>query len=298
VPLDGFKAEIKGDVKNHLINVDSGLVFAQRVDTRTGEIVRRKSKTGQPKKDCLMAIERGLRFRYYPESHRMFLQGSFHKFFNEGYHNYDSYSSSKFLKTLKIFKQEFKIHPENIDLQSLEWGVNITPPAEVHKVVNSLVMHKWSPFESSVYESTSRQSTHNEYAVKVYSKNGMNLLDRKKLRIEIKQLRWKKYCRKNGISSTLKDLLDSNFIGLNHTLKEAWQSILFFDPEIPTTNQEVTKYRDPKFWDRGNFSNRNQRIKMFNELRKINSNLGGDLQGRILSQIDNELITNSTQGYT
>jgi len=249
VPIDYMKAEIKmTNLKRILTN--NNLNFAEAVNTETGEILQRFAKDGSLKQPCRVAKYENLIFSYYPKSKRMWLSGSLHTFKNNGAHNYDDFHYIDLMTVIDRMKLLFGILPENLHITQIEWGVNIIPPTQAPSdvIIEHCLFHRRRRVEYILDGSNQKylQFRHDKnYLIKVYNKRLQFQLKNELLRLEHKQLDYAKYCKKWGIGQTLKDLIDSDFIGFRETLLNDWDTIVFYDPFLDSKH---CRYRDVLYW--------------------------------------------------
>lgn len=248
VPLDFFKCELVGIDLQCLVD-NPRLSFCENFNRDTGEFVPIINKHGRAVEYRRVAKYQNLEFTFLPDKNRMFLQGSFHMFFNSGRHNYNDFDLKAFLSVLRDLFNIFGILPSDVKLIQLEWGVNLSPALDINAIIDHCLFHKRKGFEviKNSPEGRYSQVEHNEYFLKLYNKGLHFKLGIDLLRFERKQRKYCVYSRHNGIGRTLHDLIESNFIELESTLISDWNDILFFEPHASNV-AKLVKYRDPKFW--------------------------------------------------
>jgi len=190
------------------------------------------SSTGEVKNGWLKAKYRGLTFKVY-ESGYAELQGSLHKFYNEGLHNHNDFTFSQVSSVLEQLHSQFKINLHEGRISTLEYGVNVNPPLSTNKILNNLKMHKNRPFDTS-YNQHYKQSRRQQYYVKAYNKGKQNNLPEENFRFEMKSIR-SIFHNRLGIS-VLADLLkQSNYKQLALSLFNAWDNCIYYDNTIDTS---------------------------------------------------------------
>ena len=273
IPIDYLKGEIIG-MDINLILENKSLVFTERINTDTGEIIV-INKNGKSIKRRKTAEYKGLKFQYYPHSNKVYLSGSIHKYKNNGEHNYDDLHHSKFNENLCNLDKEFGIKPRNIKLNQIEWGINITPHIPIDRILKSSLIHKGKRFEkvNVGYNSNYYQSEHANYILKMYDKSMQYRTDKPILRFERKQRRYAQYCKRKSIGNTLQDLINSQFKGFREAFFSDLKHIIFFDPDL----NESTHYRDPQYWEQlREETSRANVLKHRSKLKELNRKRGGN----------------------
>lgn len=234
------------------------LDFYDKINLDTGEIrtVNRYGKKTTPYKN---AFYNSLEFRIY-DTGTITIQGSLHKYWNAGAHNYNDFNFKAFLSVLTDFQTKFNIDSNNCILKCLEVGININPTIETNEIIESCLLHKTKPFEyqKNSFEGKYKQVVHSQYIVKLYNKalqynsKGFNISNRI-MRFEIKYTKMEKL-KKLGIK-TLKDISKTKIQTFKKELLNEWQNNLFFDntTQIDTLcknsqKEALLKYSNPIFW--------------------------------------------------
>ena len=295
IPIDYLKGEIIG-MDINLILENKSLVFTERINTDTGEIIV-INKNGKNIKHKKTAEFKGLKFQYYPHSQRIYLSGSIHKYMNNGEHNYDDFHYSKFKHTLMELEEEFGIKPKNIKVNQIEWGINITPHLKIDRILKSCLIHKGKRFEkvNVGYNSNYYQSEHTNYILKMYDKSIQYRNNKPILRIERKQRRYAQFCKRKSIGNTLQDLMNSQFKGFRDAFFYDLNQIIFFDPDL----NESTHYRDPQYWEqlKENTSRANV-LKHRSKLKELNKKKGGNHFDKIIELITQKIDALNNQELT
>ncbi|MFA9188601.1 hypothetical protein [Flavobacterium magnesitis] len=248
--IDFVKIYLK-DFNPSILEGNARLDFFDKINTSTGEIktVNHKGQKITPYKN---ALYNGLEFRIY-DNGRTTIQGSLHKFWNSGAHNYNDFNFSAFSDVLDALKKDFGIQPEQCILNCLEVGINVTPPIPTNDILDYCFLHKTKPFEyqKNSDEGKYKQCEHSHYFVKLYNKalhyrkQGFDI-ESEIMRFEIK---YKKMERVNNLGIyTLNDILNKGFGIFKNELLTEWQNILFYDTTIVSNSIRLTNYKNPIYW--------------------------------------------------
>ena len=203
------------------------------------------------------AVYRELVFTTYP-SGRATVQGSLHKL-RHGQHNGGSFPAWAVADTIAELAYSFKFRPEQAELRTLEFGLNVPLLASATDLLSRVVLYKTMPFNLShfggkgYYLETDAQ----QYYFKLYDKERHLTANRylapgPLLRSEIKtrRMEWLR-----GIDiTTLADLTDSTKLAeLGKLLVEAFQQVLFSAVTIPAglskaEQRLLVEGRHPHYW--------------------------------------------------
>jgi hypothetical protein len=264
--IDFVKVKINpSDVPNDFIN-HKLLNFTQAINSRTGEL-----KKGVKRVD---AEYDNLKFFLY-DSGLLIVSGSIHKFFNEGYHNYNTFDIKSLNTALDKINDLFGLDLTRCILQNLEVGLNITPPINATPLVKSLLTHVAQPFKYySIKGSDYKQTIHGRYYLKAYNKSLQYKTEDEIFRFEIK---YKKMLAPNNLGIiTLYDLYDSKKMRLVlELLLEKWRSVILYDPTLRL--EEVSKYiRTTKIhqWQNQNWWLELSKNSRYNELKRMDKIIG------------------------
>lgn len=224
---------VKVLVKNsgHLLQNDL-LSFERKLNERTGEV-----------RNYVEAEYDSLKFRLY-DSGLVKLQGSLHKFYNGGVHNYNDYSLDDLLLTLDFIEEVFGIDLSKAFLENLEIGLNIQELSSAYLVISCLLSHKNLEREIR-YRGSFARFEHSEYEIKVYDKAKQNSLKYDCLRVEVKYIRSRLINKLNLF--TLSDFKTLSWLkpALND-LCIKWSEIVMYDPykrnEIPNVEWQLLSY--------------------------------------------------------
>jgi hypothetical protein len=185
---------------------------------------------------------------------RITFEGSLHKFFNKGRHNFNDFGVSDVIMVFKDLDLLFGISASNCVLKQLELGVNINPPISSKLVVRSCFLHGTKRFgwQSTRDEGQYIKSDCSRKTIKIYDKA---IHYRKKgykmpyeiLRYEVK-FKKMEILNKSGIY-TLSDLVNRGLSDLakGFLIKE-WKRVLFCDEVIIKQSGYSQKYIDLNYW--------------------------------------------------
>jgi len=296
-PLIDF---IKYELINHNPNTlgeNPLLEFETKVKYGTGELGKYRH-----------AYYRGIEIKIFDPTSanpkgRITIEGSLHKYWNNGGHNFNDFDFNGLQKVLDDLKNKFGIVPANCQIKQLEIGVNISPPFSTKKILQSCIMHKTDIFKwvFTNDEGNYVQVQHGNYYVKIYDKQkhyvkkGFNIPD-EVLRFEIKYKREKlsQTIMKKGVI-TLKDVLDFGLSNFKYHLLQEWQNVLFYDFSILDETRYKDKYSNPNYWMNLKPENFKYHRKNLNKIVKSNpENLKKKIKNIIGKKVDS-LNSNPTQ---
>jgi len=230
------------------------LEFKTIISTQTGEISKFKS-----------AYYKGLKFTIIEpfgderKKSMITLEGSLHKFWNNGKHNYNDFGMKEIKEVQHELKQKFNVEFKTCILKQLEIGLNIIPSYNIKTILASCIMHKTKRFKSLYVKDEGEyiQVYHQQYIVKIYNKSkhytkqGYDIKD-KILRFELKFNRMNLLHKINVY--TLEDLVYS--LGFAHglyLLRQEWKNVLFYDFKIFTNSKYENIYSNPIYWENLNY---------------------------------------------
>lgn len=266
--IDGLKLEILNFNGEHWLN-NNLLNFETPIDISTAELTGNR----------FVANYKGLRFTIikslvHDSLNYYLIQGSVHKFLNDGQNNYTDFTFTQLQHVVKELEDRFMISPEKAYIRSLEFGVNIHVPVMVDEVLKSLVSHKNKTFSTFNIEQRDVGKVLNQQSakLKVYNKGlQYDLPDDNLLRVEV-SVKKMVYLKQYGIR-TLADLTDiAKIKPLGNLLLSWWQDIIYYDKKIKwkqATNWERKKllyYAAPRNWQEFDRKQRFRAKIKFNEL--------------------------------
>jgi hypothetical protein len=216
-------------------------------------IVDNNLKTGEKGNKCV-AEYKGLKFIIHDSGYTL-MQGSLHKYHNEGKHNYNDFTYSDLEEVLHELCEKFNIDLSDCILKNIEIGVNICLPFKPDVILNNLLFHKMLPFKDvSLRSGNFKEAEHEQYCIKVYDKAKHYNLFGNLMRYELKFVRMQRI-NKLGIYS-LKDLLNkAHFKPLETLLFTEWGNVQLYDEtlKIEALNSykrtvKIHQWRNPNHW--------------------------------------------------
>jgi len=213
------------------------------------------------------------------------MNGSLHKFHNNGKGNADDYRFTDLADTLKRLYNELKINPEITQISRVEFGVNIILPIDAEIVTDSVILFRNDAGES---KPIGRFFEFADYELKIYRK------DAKILRVEVRVKNLRHLKQKKVSIRTLDDLLNENVLnGLKRILIETFDDCMIINVPAKVVEKlndadgrRYAEYTNPLFWNkirrdkRKNFSREKKRCDEF-----IKSIGGTDLKDELTKQI-------------
>ncbi|WP_436487420.1 hypothetical protein [Chitinophaga sp. ARDCPP14] len=204
------------------------LVYGVDVDLATGEIIS----------VAQIADYKGLRFEIRPSvkgpGAALLLNGSLHKYSNDGLHNANDYSFFQLVNTVKDLTARFAVIPGAATLHGLEIGVNIKLPFSPLRIFKQVVCYRNKPF-TQIDKKVKRMGLIcclTDYDVKLYDKQAQSKQPcGYMLRFEVK-VKKMRYLRPYRITS-MADLTEADkMYSLISLLIEVLHGIVFFDYSI------------------------------------------------------------------
>jgi hypothetical protein len=230
------------------------LDFCNTVNIKTGELGK-----------YVNAYYKGLEFKIYESTEsnpnqRITVEGSLHKYWNNGAHNFNDFGIVQIYEVIKDLKETFNIVPENCVLKQLEIGVNITPPKKTKTILKDCLLHKtnvlkwtFTKDEGNYIQFKNQRHFNKFYDKKTHYTNKGFDIDNEIMRIEKK---WSKMAElnKRGIY-TLADLLRYDLINFKADIVKLWQNVLYCDLETVKGTKNKYKYTNVNWWQSHNYSN-------------------------------------------
>lgn len=227
-------------------------------------------KTGEIKSNFLQAGYKNLKFFLYNKE-KLYIQGSLHKYFNDGVHNYNDFTFSNLKDILQDLTDKFHLIPELCILQNLETGLNIKLPFKPLLILDNLLQYKGKEFIKPLHADY-YQCVRDRYLIKIYDKGTQYRVKENILRFEIKYI--KMYELNNAGIFNMQDLLDfKNWELFTLLLLERWQQVLFYDTSVrgkeltKIQQKNLHKYSNPYFWR--NLTNRKKRFFHLTSYKKV-----------------------------
>jgi len=219
--IDGIKilhlfVNIKELLNNNL------LLFPLPFNEPTGEILNR----------ARTSINRGLIFTI--KNNNVKLNGSLHKYWNNGMHNYNDFYFIDLQKTVNEITIKFNIDAVNSILNNLEFGVNIHIKQEPEEVFKNIINYRGEPFHPFTIEGAKGiECITDNFYIKIYNKSYQYKQPGYILRYEIK-VKKMNFFNNNKINiNSLSDLTAHSKISkLKRVLISVFNEILFTDYSI------------------------------------------------------------------
>ena len=244
--FDGIK------IQNLSVSVDAmltsnRLTFPLAVDEQTGAVI------DGPRR----ATDRGLTFTIDQRAGqlRCELNGSLHRYHNDGQHNANDFTAADLLTVLDDLVRSLDINPFLSRLNNVEFGVNIVLPFPVKRVLDALICYKGKPFVPGPDGPVYYQCKTEQFILKVYDKGRQYNRKEHLLRFEVKVMRMQFLTSKGVKLNTLADLLNTdNYPKLGKLLSEYFNGILFDEPSIkprdlpPAEADLLRDGRNPRYW--------------------------------------------------
>lgn len=253
------------------------------------------------------AFYKGLEFKIYDITEktpykRLTIEGSLHKYWNKGAHNFNDFGINEILEVRKDLKEIFNIEFKNCILKQLEIGVNILPPAPTKKILRHCLLHKTNELKS-IYtrdEGNYIQTKNQRHFIKLYDKRthyekkGFDI-DNDIFRIE------KKY-------SKMVELNNKGIYNLNHLIKhdlrrfkgdlvKLWSNVLFYDWTVLNNTKYTNTYSNVNYWLdllENNYSNFKYHKRNLNKIIGTNTNNIKDKITKTISKKVDFLNTKTT----
>jgi len=222
---------------------ESGLPFVEGSRTDTGEII-----------DHWKAKYSNLNLTVY-RSGIVILKGSLHKYRNGGRYNHDDFTIWDHKRVIDELIQRIDLNLYKFVIDTLEVGVNISPPIDSTILLDNTYRHKAKAFKDISFglKGDFREAQYSDYFVKIYNKGIQYHLPYDLLRFEIKLKA--DMLRKLHIH-LLQDTLDTSIVAmLQNLLLERYSEVVFIDPtirvdELTEKQQErLSKWKNPRYWE-------------------------------------------------
>lgn len=198
-----------------------------------------------------IAYFKNIRFTVY-DSGRIIVEGSIHKYWNNGEHNFNDFGLFDVVYAFAEFMELFMIKPSDAWLLCIEYGFNIAPPKPTNLILQNLFFHRGESFKETdtPTEGNYYQAKHDQYRIKIYDKyqqysKTYNLAD-PILRIEIN---YKGVKLRNQFSiSTMNDLFMAPLRVFQDDLISQLKQILFYDFTIDHFSKRLLNYSNKNYW--------------------------------------------------
>lgn len=221
----------------------------------------------------------------YPSGTILFT-GSLHKLYNSIYNpHFDTYYKSVFSyngynannytlreieKTIDFITTFFDCNAEDLILQNLETGFNITTPFNPALFINGLLYHNGKT-PNIEFQGNKKEFEHSNYSIKIYNKGQQFLLPYNILRIEIKYKKSKEF-KSFGIE-TLSDINSNSLQNAFNAILKRLNEIIYFDCTINSNTlkglnkNKLEQYKQLNYWN--DEIDKNQRLRQKNNLQDI-----------------------------
>ena len=216
-----------------------------------GEVIY--SKNGISKTPFHYSEYNDIEFKLFTTG-KIIIQGSLHKYYNGGSHNFNDFGKLEVSETIKRFLDTFAISPEEARILILEYGLNINPPYSTELILENLFFHKKTPFKSTETrtEGNYLQAKHDRYRLKVYDKQKQYKNDYQLpndiLRIELHTKG--AYIRPGFKIVTLSDLMNFDHRILFNDLVNQFNISLFYDFTIKHHSKRLLNHSNRNYWSR------------------------------------------------
>lgn len=228
------------------------------------------------------------------------VNGSMHKYFNNGVHNYNDFTLSNYITALNDLSRVLNIAPEFIRIGRVEIGVNIDLDVDVNEFLSSVFM-----LEYKIPEMLGQIGfifKFREYDLKIYGKELAKCQDKLRVELVVKHKSKRDVIIKEfaPFCNTLDDLTNSNiWRAFGSELLKVFGNIIIIDKESidysslsPKEEKILINGSNPFYW-RKNWSRqtRNNHLKRF--LGIIKTKGGDNIKEVVKAKIEakiNELI--------
>lgn len=230
--------------------------------------------------DRYRAKYKGLILDRYAQSCKV--NGSIHKYFNNGLHNYNDFTLSNYIEVLNDLSKVLNVSPEFIRIGRIEIGVNIDLDVDIYEFLSSVSM-----LEYKIPEALGQIGfifKFREYDLKIYRKE-LDKCQRLRIELVIKHKSKRDVIIKEfaPFCNTLEDLANSNIwraFGLE--LLKVFGSIIIIDKENIDFDSLTPKERklfingiNPFYW-RKDWSSRQTRNNHLHRFLDIIKTKGGN----------------------
>lgn len=241
--IDYVKLQINSKIfvdnlrRNQLINIKN------ESDDNTGELEKQRAKY------------RNIQFLLYPDG-KVIIEGSLHKYYNEGIHNFNDFGFSELQEVIKDLSQKFDLEPQTAFIHGFEFGVNILTdlnPSEVLKMIVFYGKNSVNKMTVSANNSDGIICKQTNHVLKIYNKGLQYKQPENILRVEEKILRMRKIEHLNF--KTLHDLTIKHKIeSLGKPLLEMFEMLIIHEPinQKELSKPDLKLYEqagNPRYWE-------------------------------------------------
>jgi hypothetical protein len=194
------------------------LGFNTEIDQRTGVL----------RDDIEVGGYKNMEITIYP-SGRVEIEGSIHKLFNDGHHNWNQFTLVDVGSIIDDFCNRFDIDPAVATVHNLEFAVNLLIPYSPNKLLDALIVHKQDQFSKMKVKGpgNGRDVYYQQYGLKVYNKSLQFKRRENIFRFEVKVTRMKHLGLGVICLSDLKDL--ELFNKLRQQMLDRFDEVIFDD---------------------------------------------------------------------
>lgn len=295
--IDFVKCIVKG-VSPSELKTNSLLNFKTELCERTGLLGNS------------IAYYKGIKFTVFASTlthplGRVTMEGSLHKYFNNGKHNFNDFGVYDVHKAINDLHCRFGISSEECILKQLELGVNINPSIPSKCIIKGCLFHGTERFgwQSTRDKSSYIQVRGSRRTIKFYDKtqqyrNKGYKIPKGILRIEVKYSKME-YLNNLNIFS-LSDLLKYGLALLaNDVLTKEWNKVLFCDEALLNGTKYRNKYNNMNYWLK--LAETNYQLFKYhrNNLNKLHQSVNGVKKEitRLINHKTDELDLKTTEMY-
>lgn len=208
------------------------------------------------------------------------IDGSLHKFSNDGLHNANDFYMSDLKNTLNKLYDDIALNPDITMINGFEFGVNIKLPFNPNNALQRLILHKSNIGATKV---NYKEFGYKDYSFKFYNKSEFTNIEPYQsgniLRVEVKVNKMRNIKKQGVYCKVLSDLLDmAVWEQLEKILIETVNECLIIDlsevEKKQLSDKETIKYLEyinPLFWvnlheNRNKYSRERERCNKFIDL--------------------------------
>lgn len=262
--------------------IQSLMDFELKVNQSTGEELENRKKS---------AYYKNLVFTITPGGRYVKVQGSLHKFSNNGERNNDRFTFERFLKVADELSQYIS---DQDRINVIEFGVNLTTPFNPSHLIDNLIAHLKKPFNKTRKQGMNyAQCEYAHFILKIYDKGLQQPTGENILRIEVKYLRMQKMFPDGLLWSSLKDI--DTWLYLGEILRKKFSEVIYYDPSIhlkdlPSRDADILKEgRNTFYWQDLKGPHADRTRKNYQRLIRTHGKKFNNLQ-EILDQEIKELV--------
>lgn len=208
----------------------------------------------------------------YPKSEIIKVEGSLHRYFNNGTHNYNDFGRVDLYDTIVEVCQILKITPKDAQIHGVEFGVNIQTPFNPSYLLERLLSLNTETAMSKDYFFDFYEFDFAKYRFKIYNKSEQHKLNIDLLRVEVhvKKMQW--LSGKGSLIKTLEDLQQLHHLQkLGEILINCFDEIIIAEPLETSTMTAKDVHQYEQLIRRDNWSNLNpkQRFRQKEKFERI-----------------------------